>query len=87
MFIPIGKSLEDVLSLDEIGELHEGDIPLLECLLGVHGGDLHVAFARLSLSGLNVNGGDEVSSLGDILFNSSPRLCNLVVTMMFWEIK
>jgi len=36
MVIPVSKPLEDVLSLDKVGELHEGDLSLLQGKLGVH---------------------------------------------------
>ena len=58
-------------------------MPLLDSDLGVHLHELHVAFARLSLGGLDIDRGDKVTSLGDILLDVFPRLSDLVVPMMF----
>jgi len=62
-------------------------VPCLECLLGLHGCQFHVAFALLSLGGLYIYAGDKVASLGDILLDSSPGLSDLVVPVMFREIE
>ena len=87
MFVLVGKRSVNLLVLDEALELHERDVPLSECLLGFHLCDLHVAFALLSLGGLNIDVGDKVTSLGDIALDSLTRLSYLVVSMMFRKIK
>lgn len=87
MFILIGKRSVNLLVLDKSLELHERDVPLSECLLGCHLCDLHVAFALLSLGGLQIEVANEVTPFGDISLDCLPRLSYLIVAMMFRKIK
>jgi len=87
MFIGLLQRLEQVLGLHETLKLEHTDKSFFQGNLGVHLDECKILLAFLLLCRLYVYIGDIDTSFSNVLLDSAPGLCNLIISMMFWQIK